>query len=123
MTSAITWFEIPAVDMHRAIRFYNAVLLTQLEAMPADDPVHAFFPHFAGPQDVGGSLTKGEGHVPSRTGTLVYLHTEEDVDVVLARVEAAGGQVILPKTSIGENGHIGVFADSEGNRVGVHTQN
>lgn len=37
-------------------------------------------------------------------------------------IEENGGQVIMPKTSIGEQGHIAQFIDCEGNRVALHSQ-
>jgi predicted enzyme related to lactoylglutathione lyase len=33
----------------------------------------------------------------------------------------AGAQLVLPKTSIGEQGFIALIKDSEGNLVGLHT--
>ena len=50
-----------------------------------------------------------------------YLNGGDDLDVPLSRVEAAGGQVILPKTSIGPNGFMARFIDTEGNRVAFHS--
>jgi predicted enzyme related to lactoylglutathione lyase len=41
----------------------------------------------------------------------------------LSRVEAAGGSVVMPKTSIGENGYMAIFLDTEGNRVALHSMN
>ena len=35
--------------------------------------------------------------------------------------DGAGGKVAMPKTSIGEHGYVGVFIDSEGNKVGLHS--
>jgi predicted enzyme related to lactoylglutathione lyase len=39
----------------------------------------------------------------------------------LGRVVAAGGVVVQPKQSIGEYGFMGLFKDSEGNTIGVHS--
>jgi predicted enzyme related to lactoylglutathione lyase len=41
--------------------------------------------------------------------------------VSLGKVEAAGGKVLMDKISIGENGFIAFFLDTEGNRVGLHS--
>jgi predicted enzyme related to lactoylglutathione lyase len=41
---------------------------------------------------------------------------------VVARVEPAGGQVVVPETPIGDPGTIAVIIDSEGNRVGLHQE-
>jgi predicted enzyme related to lactoylglutathione lyase len=39
----------------------------------------------------------------------------------LARVEAAGGTIEMPKTPIGPNGFIAFIIDTEGNQVGIHS--
>ena len=43
------------------------------------------------------------------------------MDNILARVEAAGGQVAMPKMSIGEHGSIAFIIDTEGNKIGIHS--
>lgn len=53
--------------------------------------------------------------------TLVYLNANPDVQLVLDRIVAAGGKILVPKTEISpEIGYMGVFMDSEGNRVALH---
>lgn len=52
----------------------------------------------------------------------VYLNAGDDLGTVLARVEAAGGKVAVPKTQISpEFGFMGAFLDTEGNWVGLHS--
>jgi uncharacterized protein len=72
----------------------------------------------------GGALVQNSqhGYTPSKQGTLVYLVVDGDLDQALARASAAGGQVLLPKTSLGAEsggGFTAWIADSEGNRVGL----
>jgi len=44
------------------------------------------------------------------------------VQIELDRVEAAGGKIGLEKTKISdENGFMGMFIDTEGNRVALHS--
>jgi predicted enzyme related to lactoylglutathione lyase len=44
------------------------------------------------------------------------------VQIILDKVQAAGGKVIVPKTEISpEYGYMGVFLDTEGNRIGLHS--
>jgi predicted enzyme related to lactoylglutathione lyase len=52
---------------------------------------------------------------------VVYLNGGENLGTVLDKVEVAGGQVIMPKTDLGENGFMAYFADTEGNKVGLHS--
>jgi predicted enzyme related to lactoylglutathione lyase len=58
---------------------------------------------------------------PSLMVHLVYLNGNPDVQNVLDKVEAAGGKILVPKTQISpEHGYMAVFADTEGNRIGLH---
>ena len=53
---------------------------------------------------------------------MVYLNANPDVQLVLDKVEAAGGKILVPKTEISpEIGFMGVFIDTEGNRVALHS--
>jgi predicted enzyme related to lactoylglutathione lyase len=120
--NALTWFEIPAVDFARAEKFYNTIFDTELVPMKGIKHLGlqmSLFPH--GENAVGGGVIKGAGYVPSAEGTVVYLNGGDDLNVVLNRVEAAGGQVLLPKTSIGKNGYMAFFLDTEGNKVGLNS--
>jgi predicted enzyme related to lactoylglutathione lyase len=119
MANALNWFEIPASDIERAIKFYNTILDTELVPMEAGDG----FPMgmFPAEDGVSGAVIQGEGYVPSTAGSVVYLNGGDDLQVVLDRVEAAGGKPTTPKIDIGENGFVAFFEDSEGNRVGLHS--
>jgi predicted enzyme related to lactoylglutathione lyase len=119
MANALNWFEIPVSDFERALEFYNAIFETELASMVMSDG----FPMgmFPAEDGVGGAIIAGEGYVPSTKGSVVYLNGGEDLNDVLNRVETAGGQVVTAKMSIGENGFVAFFMDSEGNKVGLHS--
>jgi predicted enzyme related to lactoylglutathione lyase len=73
---------------------------------------------------VGGALCySAEFYKSSETdGTLIYLNANPDVQVILDRVEDAGGKIVLQKTEISlEYGFMGVIIDTEGNRIGLHS--
>jgi uncharacterized protein len=56
-------------------------------------------------------------------GTTVYLNANPDMGSVLEKVEMEGGKILMPKTSISpEIGFMAFFADTEGNRVALHSQ-
>ncbi|WP_339752461.1 VOC family protein [Algoriphagus aquimarinus] len=122
MKNAINWFEIPAKNFERAKSFYEAVLATTMETMPMEEMGMrmAFFPS-DWENGVGGSIVFGPGCEPSEKGSLVYLNGGDDLNLALSRVEAAGGKIIIPKTSLGEHGFMGQFIDSEGNKVAFHS--
>ena len=121
MANAINWFELPANNFERAVKFYNEVLGENLQPMNHPEMKIAFFP--AKDNGVGGAVTQGNGNKPNAQGALVYLNGGNDLAKPLAKVEKAGGKVIMPKTSIGENGFKAIFEDTEGNRVALHSMN
>ena len=124
MKNAIAWFQIPVIDMERAVKFYGTILSANLKITDAMGARIAILPHEREGGAVGGALYSGEGYTPSSKGTLVLLNAGDDLGVVLSKVEEAGGKVELPKTAIyGGNGFLARFIDSEGNRVGLHSKN
>lgn len=111
------WFEIPARDLERAVGFYEKLLATSLNREEMGPMKMAVFPHQK-PQPTG-AVVAADGYEPSQSGTVVYLSLD-DIRPALARVEKAGGKVLLPLTNLPDG--MGVFAqlrDSEGNRVGL----
>ena len=124
MKQVIDWFEIPAADFDRAATFYENVFAVNLrrEKMTIGDGSSltlGIFPCEC--PGISGAVCKGGPLTPGGVGTLIYLAAEPDVAPVLARVAANGGRVVLDKTLVSEAiGYIGIFLDTEGNRVGVH---
>lgn len=122
MKNALNWFEIPVKDLGRAKSFYEKVLDATMDTQKMQGMEMAFFPA-DWENGIGGGLAYGEGYEPSDKGSLVYLNGGDDLSVPLSRVEEAGGKVVLPKTSLGPNGFMAMFIDSEGNRVAFHSNN
>lgn len=124
MTHAISWFEIPATDLNRATTFYEAIFQISMIPLDVDNIKMRMFPIDDMQTGVGGAIVdSGEFHRPSATeGPLIYLNANPDVQLILDRVESAGGSVLVPKTPISpEYGYMGVFLDTEGNRIGLHS--
>jgi predicted enzyme related to lactoylglutathione lyase len=122
--NAISWFEIPTTDLERATSFYETIFDTKLIPLDMPQLQMRMFPLEDMMTGVGGALSYSPGfYSPSATeGTLVYLNANPDVQIVLDRIEAAGGKIALPKTEISpEHGHMAVFIDTEGNRVALHS--
>jgi predicted enzyme related to lactoylglutathione lyase len=112
---AVSWFEIPVSDMDRAIRFYETVFDIKLVRKSAGALDMALFP------DIG-SLVKYETfYKPSQDGVLIYLTAQsDDLATELGKVENAGGKVLLSKRQISEEmGYMGLFTDTEGNRIAL----
>ena len=124
MTNAISWFEIGTTDLDRATKFYETIFQVKLAPLDLDNIKMRMFPLDDMRTGVGGALVDSKGfHKPSSTdGPLIYLNGNPDVQLVLDRVEAAGGKIMLPKTEISpEYGSMAVIIDSEGNRIALHS--
>ncbi len=118
----VGWFEIPVTDMDRATSFYETVFNIEIKVQDFGGILMGWFPFSEGKEGAAGSLIKQESYVPSEEGTLVYFMSD-DVQQELDRVEAAGGKIYQSKTEISpEHGFMGVFIDTEGNRVALHSQ-
>ncbi len=121
--NALSWFEIPAIDLQRAQNFYESILSITLTPLDLDNIKMRMFPV----QDltgVGGALIFSERfYKPSATdGPLIYLNGNPDVQNVLDKVEKSGGKIVIPKTQISpEFGYMAVILDTEGNRIALHS--
>ena len=121
MKNAISWFEIPATNYERAKTFYATMLGVEITDMHMPDVKYGMFPYGNDNNGVGGGIVEMKGATPSADGVTIYLNGGDDLSVPLARVEAAGGKVLMPKTDIGENGFMAQLIDTEGNRVALHS--
>ncbi len=124
MNNAISWFEIPATDLPRAQKFYETIFGIQMIPMDMDNIKMRMFPLDDMNTQVGGAVVDSGGfHKPSLTeGPLIYLNGNPDVQIIMNRVEAAGGKIMVPKTQISPDyGYMAVFVDTEGNRIGLHS--
>jgi predicted enzyme related to lactoylglutathione lyase len=118
---AIHWFEVFVTDLDRAVRFYQTVLDIELRREVEGDRPMALFAS-AVKEGVGGALVRQPGREPTDNGVIVYLDANGKLDASLARVELAGGRVVMPKTDIGPPGFIALVRDTEGNLVGLHSE-
>ena len=117
MTHRLVWFDIPVLDLERAIEFFSQVLGIKVSKDFPGMPV-GVLEHGEG--EVSGCLVETEDTKPSADGILVYLSVEGSLDEAVGKVEKLGGRVIKPKHAIGAYGHRAIVLDSEGNRIALH---
>ena len=123
--NVVGWFEVPVMDMDRAVKFYETVFDFKLQREQMGELDMAWFPFNMEAYGSAGSLVyQPDFYKPSADGVLIYLTANSgDVAIELGRVEAAGGKVIMPKKQISEeHGFMALFLDSEGNRVAMHSR-
>jgi len=118
--NAVNWFEIPTSDIERTKYFYSKVFGFAMEYMEVGDTKMYMFT--GDDKDAGavGSIFQHDNHKPSQIGTVVYFSTE-DTDTEVNKIEANSGSIVFGKTSIGPHGFIAQIIDSEGNRIGIHS--
>ncbi|TAI49128.1 VOC family protein [Flagellimonas allohymeniacidonis] len=123
-SNMVGWFEIPVEDMDRAKKFYDAIFEINIQVQDFGGVLMGWFPWAEGKPGAAGSLIHEKNfYRPSnKDGILIYF-SSEDVQNELDRVEASGGKILKPKTQISpEVGYSGLFLDTEGNRIALHSR-
>ncbi len=120
--NAVNWVEIPVSDFARAKKFYSEIFDFEMPETEMGGTKMGFLLYDPQGGGVGAAIVAGDGYKPTAHGSKVYLNGGSDLNIVLNRVEAAGGKVILPKTQITpELGYFAFFSDSEGNSMALHS--
>ncbi len=121
MDNLITWFEIPATDFKRAITFYKAILGIEIKETEMFGTKMGFFP--SNDKNVSGAIVQGKDYKPTTIGVIVYLNGGKDLQFALDKIESNNGKIIVPKTQISpETGYFGMFIDTEGNKMAIHSK-
>ena len=123
-SNSLNWFEIPAVDITRAKKFYEGIFSMYMDPMQEMKGMKMVsFPSEIRNGKASGALVQSDTHKPSKDGVMIYLNANPDIQSVINRIEPAGGKVILPKTHISpELGYMAFFIDTEGNKMALHAQ-
>lgn len=122
--NVLNWFEISVADIARAKKFYETIFSITMDEMEMMGMKMAMFPYDPMSGKLSGGLAQSDMHKPSTDGVKVYFNGNPDLDTVLSKVEAAGGKVTMPKSKISDDiGYMAFFIDSEGNAIGLHSQN
>jgi uncharacterized protein len=129
----VTWFEIPAKDLDRAINFYQKVLRLTIQKTDMMGIPYGLIVRPA--NTIGGVIVQRD--VPSTEATVLFFYTH-DITSTLERILALGGEVVMPKTILklqqesggtviansfidNQTGYIAKFKDSEGNIMALHS--
>ena len=122
MKALVAFFEIPASDFDRAVRFYEKVFNVKLSAMDCGHEKMAFFPEENGECPGAISWSSEISFLPSQNGVLISLRIP-DMETAIVSIEKNGGKTLIPKSKIEAEGrgYFAVFTDCEGNRVGLYS--
>ncbi|MEO8860169.1 MAG: VOC family protein [Ginsengibacter sp.] len=123
-SNSINWFEIPALDVARAQKFYETIF--DLKMSPMQEMMGmkmVSFPVDMGNGKASGALVQSQMHKPSTDGCVIYLNADPKIQTVIDRIEKAGGKVAMPRTEITpEIGYMAFLIDTEGNKVALHAR-
>ena len=116
MKKIIAFVEIPATNFERAVTFYQHILKEKLEITESPEEKMACF------SSGEGAISYAEGFNPSSGGVLVSLNTGYPIDEAIRLVESHGGTILTPQTKIEVEGqgYFAIFADTEGNKIGLY---
>ena len=120
MKQNINWFDIPALDLDRAIRFYSAVLGATVAEQEMGDMTIGMLPTTDGPPM--GCILVDENFKPSANGIRIYLGVDDRLKAAVAAVRANGGAVQEDIHAIGPFGFRANVLDSEGDRFALHSE-
>ncbi len=110
----IVHIELSAKNLSEADKFYADVFGWKIEV---DERFN--YHQFEAPGGPGGAFVElGE---QTKAGDILPYIGVDDIEAMLKKVEAAGGQALMPKTEIPGVGWWGLFADPTGNHLGLYT--
>jgi uncharacterized protein len=116
MGQPVAFFEVTSPNAERAHKFYAELFGWQVSADPAMGG-YALVDTGAGEGAVGGGI--GPSSDPRDSGVKIYMRVD-DLDRYLDRAEQLGGQRLVPPTELpGDFGRFAIFADPDGNPVGL----
>ena len=116
MGQPLAWFEVISDDAERAKRFYADLFGWDVSTDP-ELGGYGVVDTGNGEDAVGGGIGAPSG--PGETGVKIYLRVD-DIQAYLAKAEQLGGKRLVEPMALPNNfGTIAVFADPDGNPVGL----
>jgi predicted enzyme related to lactoylglutathione lyase len=113
---AVVHFEIGAVDGDRSRRFYSRLFGWSIDV---DDRTDYGVVRTRSDTGIGGGVVAAPPGVPP---WVTFYVAVPDLDDVLARAGELGGRSVMPPTEIGAGMAVAMFADPDGNVVGLVTE-
>jgi hypothetical protein len=120
MKQNLVWFDIPALDIDRAIQFYSAVLGRPIKREDFGGVPTGILPTADGGQQ--GCVVVVKDFKPSADGIMIYFDVNGRLKDAVAAVRAHGGTVQQDIHSIGQYGFRAEVLDSEGNCIALHSE-
>ena len=113
-------FEIQAEDPHRAIRFYSSLFGWEFSGWGGPQEYWLIKTGADGQPGINGGLLRRRGTIDGEA-VIAYVCTMDvaSLDDHVERVQAEGGQIVVPKMPIPGVGWLAYAKDTEGNIFGM----
>ena len=113
MSNPIVHWELMGPDGNAMAAFYKEMFGWESEPVPGFDQYYMIAGDHAG---MGGAVGKGSAEMPAYM--TMYIEVAS-IDEHLARIEAAGGSTVMPRTVVPDTVVFAMFSDPAGNLVGL----
>lgn len=117
MENALTHFAIYIDDLERASNFYTHVFNWGVRSFGAPDFLQITSGNNSDGPPIGALQHRKYSPVEEKVIGFECSISVENVDAVAEKIQAAGGEIVLPKTEIPGVGFVIKFRDTEGNLV------
>lgn len=129
------WFEIPATDFERAVRFYSGVLRINIQTITFMGVAYGVFQRVG--EHAGGAIVPVKDQPTTGAAPVIFFKVN-DMTSALDAVTRLGGKIITPKTIMRREGNDGrtmipetlidnrqgyfaVISDTEGNKIALYS--
>jgi predicted enzyme related to lactoylglutathione lyase len=115
----IGYFQVPADDVGRAKKFYQALLGWKIEPDTTLENKTLEWQNIITGEPEPGTMNAGGLYKRMGPGPIMNFVIVQEFDTVLAQVAGLGGKVVMPKNKIRNVGTVAVIQDTEGNILGL----
>ncbi len=117
MYNKLSHFAIHTDDIERAKKFYGEVFNWAFNGYGQEDFMQIKTNATEEGELIGAIQSRKYSPVPDKIIGLECSIAVENIDEIVEKVEANGGQVLMPKTMIPHVGWVAKFLDTEGNLI------
>lgn len=115
----IAYFQIPADDVARARKFYQALLGWTIEPDTTLEDTSLEWQNVVTGEPEEGTMNMGGIYKRMGPSPIMNFVKVGNIDTLLAKVEKLGGKILMPKSQIKNVGLVAVIQDTEGNVIGL----
>jgi predicted enzyme related to lactoylglutathione lyase len=110
--------DVVAADRARAQKFYGEVFGWTFEDIPGADYTNVQTSANGIESGIGGVAQATGTAAPAPNGVVPYI-LAPDMDATIAAIEAAGGEIVIPRTDVMGMAEFAHFRDPDGNLIGL----